>query len=73
MQAYRKRKNERRDFPGHFNTACWIMCCELNLFKTNTTKPLVLPLAKLEPPTELGMEAYWPSLFLKKECLSQPN
>lgn len=68
-----RQKNEVGDFPERFNRACQIMCSELNLLKTNATKPLAFPLANSEPLTERGMEAHCPSLFLKKECLQQPN
>lgn len=69
-----RKKNEGRDLPDHFNTAHWIMCSELNLCKRNTTKPLAFPLAKSEPLTNpRGLEAHCLSLFLKKECLPQPN
>lgn len=49
-----RKKNEGRNFCEHLNRAHWIMCSELNLCKTNTTKPLAFPLAKSEPLTNPG-------------------
>lgn len=49
-----RKKNEGRDFCEHLNRAHWIMCSELNLCRTNTTKPLAFPLAKSESLTNPG-------------------